>query len=239
MPMNVKTAADLKSYPGPPFERDFCLSAKLNYLQVLFLAQQALLRAPQTDPRLLNISEQLLTIVVEAMMLRHRLVNSGTGFIWKVSFILPRRWHMLTVFGNKVCHYGLPAAGTLSLYILQHSTESHQSPPLVAWSKVLNELRIFVAEIQLGGLVQVDEPNYALLSRAARTIQALIENMEPQRERPPEQPSVDHQSRMVFDDWSESLGSDPWGFELGFWQNLAGHPFLTDTAIAQDAAGIL
>lgn len=76
-----------------PFEQDFLLSARLTYLQVLFLlgCRQSLKASAilgREDSNLLGISEEMLSLVVEAIILRERLVNSGTGLVWKVRTML-------------------------------------------------------------------------------------------------------------------------------------------------------
>lgn len=68
-----------------PFERDFLAHVRLNHLHVIFLLRLLLLNTP-TEPDILIIQTagQMLALVVEAILLRDQLTNSGTGLIWKV-----------------------------------------------------------------------------------------------------------------------------------------------------------
>lgn len=64
------------------------MSSKLNHLHVLFLLRLALVgRLPEPDPRLIAISVTMLRLVVEAIMLKDHLANSGTSLVWKVSYL--------------------------------------------------------------------------------------------------------------------------------------------------------
>jgi hypothetical protein len=70
------------------FEQDFLLNARLTYLQIFFLLHDR--ESIQRDSLgsvgdILAISQEMLSLVVEAIVLRDRLVNSGTGLVWKVS----------------------------------------------------------------------------------------------------------------------------------------------------------
>ena len=69
-----------------PIERDFVVAAKLNHLHVLFLVQLALAgQISEPTPGLVALSANILSLVVEAIMFKTYLVNSGTGMIWRVS----------------------------------------------------------------------------------------------------------------------------------------------------------
>lgn len=75
----------MKSQDCSPVELDKLLGTKLNYLHVLFLLRQALRRRTSDwDPELNSVAGQMLSLVVEALMLREGLVNSGTSLVWKV-----------------------------------------------------------------------------------------------------------------------------------------------------------
>lgn len=68
-----------------PFERDFLASTRLNYLHVRFLlGLVSLPRLTEPDTQLVDIAREMLALVVGTVLQRDRLVNSGTGLIWKV-----------------------------------------------------------------------------------------------------------------------------------------------------------
>ena len=91
-------------------------------------------------------------------------------------------------------------------------------------SKNLQDLSIFVAEIQRGSIVRKGDPLFVLLSKATQTIQKLLESIYSEIDRvSPDKVAVNEQS---FDDWTTVLGQDIWDFEAGFWQNLAFDPSL-------------
>lgn len=80
-----------------PFERDFLISLKLNHLHVMFLLQRLLLdRMSEPDGPLIEIAQQMLALVVEAILKRDDLANSGTNLNWKVS----RRESLESVHGS-------------------------------------------------------------------------------------------------------------------------------------------
>lgn len=69
-----------------PFERDFLISLRLNHLHVKFLLRRLLLDKPsEPDGPLIEIAQQMLALVVEAILTRDELANSGTTLAWKVS----------------------------------------------------------------------------------------------------------------------------------------------------------
>lgn len=64
-------------------------SARLNHLHVLFLLQLTLTRhVAQADDQLLSLSSEMLGVVIEAAVLKERLVYSGTGLVWRVRSFL-------------------------------------------------------------------------------------------------------------------------------------------------------
>lgn len=77
----------LKDYNIGPFQRDFLLSTRLNYLHVLFLLRLLCLgSAGDPDVDFVNLSQEILSLVVEGIVLRNHLVcSTGTSFEWKVS----------------------------------------------------------------------------------------------------------------------------------------------------------
>ena len=85
LPQRFRLNGSLKTYIGTPFERDFLVSARLNYLHVFFLLRLASQQhVPSPDESLVDISLAMLSLVVEAVVLRDHLANSGTGLVWKV-----------------------------------------------------------------------------------------------------------------------------------------------------------
>ena len=86
LPHRFRLEGSLKNCGGTPFERDFMVSARLQYLHILFLLHSLLLdRSFEVDTLLLKISQEILSLVVEAIVLKNRLANSGTGLYWKGS----------------------------------------------------------------------------------------------------------------------------------------------------------
>lgn len=62
------------------------VNMKLNYLHVHFLLRRALLRSVAMDPApdLFSISREMLDLVIETVMLKGQIINSGTSLVWKV-----------------------------------------------------------------------------------------------------------------------------------------------------------
>ncbi|KAF4969339.1 hypothetical protein FSARC_3414 [Fusarium sarcochroum] len=213
LPTKFKLQGPLKQSNQSPVISDFLVSARLNYLHILFLLRLVLTRGKaQFDTNLAVISAEMFGIVVEAIMLRNRLSNSGTSLVWKVAY------------------YGLAAAGALCLRLLNESPETGSSR--ITRSKVLQHLSVLVAEIESGTLVEKDDSNYKLLMSASQTIGNLLDQLLQSR--------TERQRRHgdVFDpsllpDMRNQTEWSPWDnaalqeFETDFWLNLAGHPSLT------------
>ncbi|KZF19088.1 hypothetical protein L228DRAFT_257174 [Xylona heveae TC161] len=198
LPAHFRLECSLKQCNQGPFERDFLASVRLNYLHVLFLLRLLLLKTPsEPDNSIVEVAEKMLVLTVEAILLRDQLINSGDGLIWKVA------------------HYGLPAAGIILLAMLkQRNTPSTAK----MWqSRVLQNLSVLVAEIQIGTLIKPGEPNYALFSKATHTIQKFLDSVHSTLAK--ETTPLNYGN----DDWTTYLTQD---FEVGFWQNLAEHPSL-------------
>lgn len=189
-----------------PFELDLLLNNRLQYLQVLFLLHGAESHGGES---LLEISEEMLSLVVDAIVLRDRLVNSGVSLIWKVS------------------NYGLRAAGMVSLSLLR-SRRASMSRQL--GDKTIQNLCVLVSEIQGGGFVSEGEPNFDLLNRAASSIQRLLTQflrqwstptLQPDSQRQDEQPEQGH-----FPLLDATLPLHPWETDIDFWELLAEHPIM-------------
>lgn len=85
LPKAFRLESTLKEYNGTHFERDFVALTRLDYLQILFLLQLMLARRhSESNIRLRSISQDILSLTVEMVVLRNRIINSGCGLIWKV-----------------------------------------------------------------------------------------------------------------------------------------------------------
>ncbi|RSL68611.1 hypothetical protein CEP54_002641 [Fusarium duplospermum] len=212
LPTKFKLQGPLKQSNQSPVITDFLVSARLNYMHISFLLRLVLIRGKaQFDTTLSIISAEMLGIVVEAIILKHRLLNSGTSLVWKVAY------------------YGLAAAGALCLWLLNESPETRNSG--VSRSKVFRHPSVLVAEVEAGTLVEADDSNYKLLVSASKTISTLLDQIL--------QGTIGRQRRDgdVFDpsllagirnqtEWSPWDNAALQEFELDFWMNLAGHPSL-------------
>ncbi|KAL4899919.1 hypothetical protein BDW74DRAFT_188810 [Aspergillus multicolor] len=130
------------------FEGDFLGAVRLNHLHVVFLLQLLQLDSPaQPDPPIIEVAEEIVLIVVDLILLRDRLVNSGTSLVWKIAY------------------YGLPAAGILLLAMLNRRS-----------SPALQHLTILAAELQAGSIIQPRDPNYDLMAKATHALQSFIDS---------------------------------------------------------------
>lgn len=90
MPDHLKLKQSLRTYEDQsPLERDFLLNTRLTYLQILFLTKNSMVIRENVgvdgeELKLLQISQEMLSLIVEAIILREQLVNSGTSLLWKV-----------------------------------------------------------------------------------------------------------------------------------------------------------
>ncbi|KAJ5582467.1 hypothetical protein N7535_001087 [Penicillium sp. DV-2018c] len=199
LPTHFRLESSLKECTQGSFERDFVAGVRLHHLHVLFLLRLLLLKSPtEPDAAIIETAGQMLTLVVEIILLRDQLTNSGTGLIWKVAY------------------YGLPAAGIMLLAMLK------QHMPRTQRTRSLQDLSVFVAEVQIGTIVRAGDPNYALLSKATRTIQRFLDSTHSDAA----QPVAESAGQEGCDEWATLLSLDLWDFEAGFWQSLADHPSL-------------
>ncbi|PIB01379.1 hypothetical protein CB0940_02221 [Cercospora beticola] len=185
-----------------PYELDLVLDCRLQYLQILFLLYGG---ARRDGPEIQGVSEEILSLVVDAVILRDRVVNSGTSLIWKVS------------------NFGLRAAGLIALSLLRVRRGTLVRP---LGKRAVPDLCVIIREIQGGGFVAQGEPNYDLLFRAASSIQRLLNQIIPDLSSPAraidsEQP-VPAQDRLPLLD--TMLPLDTWETEFGFWQWLDEQP---------------
>lgn len=85
LPSHFRLESSLKNCTQGSFERDFVAGVRLHHLHVLFLLRLLLLKSPtEPDLPIIETAGQMLTLVVEIILLRDQLTNSGTGLIWKV-----------------------------------------------------------------------------------------------------------------------------------------------------------
>lgn len=85
MPPHFRLEGSLRQLDVSPFDRDFLVSIRLNYLHITFLLRRLLLRRlAEPDEAIINVAQQMLHLVVGAILLREELSNSGTGLDWKV-----------------------------------------------------------------------------------------------------------------------------------------------------------
>jgi hypothetical protein len=119
----------------------------------------------------------------------------------------------------------LPAAGVILLGALKdrQALGNRKYPG----NEVRRNLSILVAEVQLGSVIGPHEPNYSLLSTAMRTIQIFINSWESETLAHGDRGPVWQLDTGGIDELSSLyLDSESWNLELGFWQDLAEHPFL-------------
>ncbi|KAI5924560.1 hypothetical protein F4810DRAFT_129970 [Camillea tinctor] len=191
-----------------PFERDLMISIRLNYLHIIFLLHRLLLKSwMEPDASIVDVSQEMLTIVVDAMLCRDTLVNSGTNLTWKIIV------------------YGLPAAGILLLAMLKQ-VGVPDCPP-TSQARVLQDLGIFVAEIERGTAVSPAEPDYVLITKATQTIHRFLNASQSGEGLPMiDTTAKDQEQPQESTGWTLPWEHDTWGFEIGFWQELADHPSL-------------
>lgn len=88
LPPHFKLTTRLNDCGASPFERDFLVGTRLDYLHTVFLLDLVSLRnIAEPGNSLLVTAREMLCHVVDAIVLRDKLVNSGTCLIWKVSNI--------------------------------------------------------------------------------------------------------------------------------------------------------
>ncbi|KAJ4256028.1 hypothetical protein NW762_009102 [Fusarium torreyae] len=139
-------------------------------------------------------------------MLRDRLVNSGTSLTWKVA------------------QYGLPAAGIISLSLLNLPANDDWAGQR---AKCVQDLNILVAKLKVGAIVRAGEANFALFSRATRTMQSLLNSLADGTSFGTQQTQTqDSNNAYLASDLNLFANFEPWDFEVDFWANLADHPSL-------------
>ncbi len=85
LPAQFRVEGSFQRSKTSQFQRDFVVSIRLNYLRISFLLERLLLRRlAEPQEAIINVAQQMLHLVVEAILLREELSNSGTGLDWKV-----------------------------------------------------------------------------------------------------------------------------------------------------------
>jgi hypothetical protein len=207
LPAHFRLTTTLAASKGSPFTRDFLANQRLEYLHTHFLLGLTYLQKhPEPNETLLGVSGEMLSLIVEIVLLRNKLVNSGTGWLWKV------------------LHAGLPAAGVISLALLRRSGTS---TPTRIKSKMIQDLCVLVAELRSGAIVSPGDPSFELLTQATSTISSILDSSLTLAS-PPRAHMANVQGSAPFSDisnnWNPDLTFEPWEFEADFWQNLSTHP---------------
>lgn len=103
LPPHFRLTTSLAASKGSPFTRDFLANQRLEYLHTHFLLGLTYLQKhPEPSEILLGVAGEMLSLVVEIILLRSKLVNSGTSWLWKVSLcavsmVLQTLYSQLTV----------------------------------------------------------------------------------------------------------------------------------------------
>jgi len=74
-----------------------------------------------------------------------------------------------------VAYYGLPAAGIICLSLLNQPSTLQQAG--VSISRVFQDLGVLVAQVDTGALITVENPNYALMAAATRTVKSILDRL--------------------------------------------------------------
>ncbi|KAJ3495938.1 hypothetical protein NLG97_g3030 [Lecanicillium saksenae] len=211
LPSSFRMDGSLKNFSRGAWEWDFLASTRLGYLHVLFLLRLLCLGSPASpDAAFVAISKEILSLVVEVIVLRNQLVcSTGTSFEWRLA------------------HYGLPAIGIIMLAMLKKNMVCDAMQE----AQVIRDLGIVVTEVDLGTIVRPMEPNYALLSRATDTIKKFLVRFYSQDRQATTPCGLgDPQTIPEGSFWSLEGQLEPWDFEMNFWDNLAEHPSMFYTS---------
>lgn len=85
LPAHFRLTTSLAASRGTPFERDFLANQRLEYLHTHFLLGLIeLQKHPEPNESLLGVAGEMLSLIIEIILLRNKLVNSGTSWLWKV-----------------------------------------------------------------------------------------------------------------------------------------------------------
>ncbi|KAF4449670.1 Fungal transcriptional regulatory protein, N-terminal [Fusarium austroafricanum] len=204
LPQSFRMEGSLKSYNRGAWERDFLVSTRLGYLHVLFLLRLLCLGSPASpETAFVTISQEILSLVVEVIVLRSQLVcSTGTSFEWRLA------------------HYGLPAIGIIMIAMLRRQTRYDSLQD----AQTIRDLGIIVTVVDLGTIVRPMEPNYALLSRAIDTIKKFLVRFNAQDRQSGLVQGLNVPGTIEGSLWGLQCQLEPWDFEIDFWDNLAEHP---------------
>ncbi|KAH6989862.1 fungal-specific transcription factor domain-containing protein [Ilyonectria destructans] len=199
LPDHFRLATGLRDCHSDPFARDFLAGTRLDYLHTLLLMNLAIEpNISKVTQSALFIAAEMLSLIVEVIVLRDHLISSGTSLIWKVA------------------QYGLPAAGVASMALSSYHQVFQANS--ISLSKLTQDLDVPIAEIRLGAWIQAGDPNFDLLTQATQTIQSLLDSVKIWRlgnsmpdERLWNLGSVPDPERNF----------PPWEFGMDFWTNLA------------------
>ncbi|KAK8150437.1 hypothetical protein G3M48_001909 [Beauveria asiatica] len=208
LPQCFRLEARLRSYDRAPMELDLLLGVKLNHLHVVFLLQFALLRnIKEPDAAIVRVSAEMFELVVEALLLRERIIDSGTSLVWKVVY------------------YGLSAAGILCLALLRPSFLFVQEH--IDVSQILRDLAVLTGVVEKGSLVDAEDANYALLAGAIKAIKSVLDRVDPNSlncrsprhtMEEPAAPDSTAASNGSWDSWYFNYFQD---LQNPFWQTIA------------------
>jgi hypothetical protein len=111
----------------------------------------------------------------------------------------------------------LPAAGILLLALLRQVNKLDT----LRWAKgkVIQDLTILAAQIQIGTLSHEGDANYELLLKATRTIQNFL-TMDSNNDFSQLNTDSGQDTVPAADDLLSFLNPDPWDLEIGFWEHL-------------------
>lgn len=220
LPAAFRFEGSLKQSNHTPFERDFLIAIRLDFLQISFLLECLQLdRLAEPSLSVIEVAQHMLHLVVEAILLRDQIVNAGTGLDWKVSNCLVPG---ALAHQSQISYYGLPSAGILLLALLRQQREPNC--PQVPRARVLADLTVLAAEVERGTIVRQEDPNYALLSQATRTIQRFLDCV--LLDGATEVTVQEQQPSQYDDQWLAQWEHDPRDFDIDFWQGLGDHAFL-------------
>lgn len=126
----------------------------------------------------------------------------------------------------QIAYYGLPAAGILVLATLRKPAANESSQRLR--SRNFQDLVVFGSELARGTVVKPGDPNYALLLKAAQTINRFLDFIHDGGEDTQNAPHAEQIPQPQGDDslFMPELDPDLWSSEPAFWEGLADHPFL-------------
>ena len=104
-----------------------------------------------------------------------------------------------------------------------------QKNQTVSQLRTWQNLSILAASVQRGSIGWLGEPLYPLLLKATQTIQTFLESIDSHEDLQGSEKIVVEPVAFDFDNMFPLPSPDPWNLEISFWDNLAEHPFLSNT----------